>query len=118
MTIEWAVPYEITKTAGTIKFAISAVDLNTLTTDNLTGDQRQYIWQTEAANLIIKPNLHKRNEVPVNNVQSTGFEEIVAEIDSLNTWVEEYESSDIGNLDTITDSEITLNGGTAPIEEV
>jgi hypothetical protein len=40
MTIEWAAPYEVTKDAGTVKFALSAMDTLSLTADSATGESR------------------------------------------------------------------------------
>lgn len=113
MTVAWAVPYEVTKKAGKVKFALSAIDLTSLTPDEATGDVRQYIWQTNGATLEIKPNLHKRNEIPINDVQSTALEDLISEIDAI-------KSSDIYNADASDpqDGEVLLTcGGATPDEE-
>lgn len=128
LRIPWTVPYEVTKVARTISFALSAMDsIGSETTDPLmVGQARQYIWQTKPANLIVQKNLFKRNSVPVNKIEGTDAEQIAQRLDTLDDTtaelvedVTEIKESDIYLLDPEkADSEITLSGGNAPIEEV
>lgn len=123
LILSLVVPYRMTKTAGSLPFAISVVDATVV-------DGNQYIWQTKPSSLTIQKNLFKRNGVPVQNPEQTDYEEIVSQIDALEQTVDEYaeatdakiaaiENSDIYSIDeNTTDEEVIFGGGGAPIEEV
>lgn len=130
LMVPFAVPYEITQEAGTIKFAISAVDLST-TTDSIRGTVRQYVWQTLPATLTIQPNLFKRNAAPINGEEASGSELLIEAIEALELTteeltdnmssaideIEEIKSSDIYALDaTGDDGEVIFSAGGADIE--
>lgn len=105
--IKWVVPYAITKKAGTVSFAISAVG---------EVEEDYYIWQTKPSVLIIQPNLHKRNETPSesgDNLHVLG--NLIAQVDTLSDDVTVIKESDIYQLDSDSDDhEVIIGGGGAP----
>ena len=121
--IAWAVPSEITKTARSVPFAITAMDnVDNLTTDPDTGNVRQYIWQTKPSTLTIQPNLFKRNTTPIaKDEERTMVEQLYNElaiinenIDMVEEDVQEIRDSDIYKIDdTQTDGEVEFDGGGA-----
>ena len=125
--ITWAVPYEITKKAGAISFAISAIDsVDNLTSDPATGSIRQYVWQTKPSTLTIQPNLFKRNQTPVVNEEERTFVEnlfdtleiINQDIDMVEEDVQEIRDSDIYKIDEqYGNGEVEFDGGGA-LEEI
>lgn len=121
--ITWAVPSEVTKTARSVPFAITAMDnMDNLTTDPATGNVRQYIWQTKPSTLIIQPNLFKRNTTPIaTDEERTMVEQLYNElalinenIDIVEGDVQEIKDSDIYNIDDPQiDGEVEFDGGAA-----
>lgn len=100
-TITWVVPYAVTKKAGTVKFAISAVGAT---------EESYYIWQTQPASLTILPNLFKRNETIVEAPDELSV------LNQLQQDVDAIKESDIYNLDDDpTDGELVFSGGGAPV---
>ena len=103
--VSLVVPYRITKKAGNLPFAISAIDEGTDANGN------QYVWQTKPSSLIIQKNLFKRNETPKTSSETTGFEELMANIEALEATNEEQTTA-LNNLaDTVEEqgSQITEN---------
>ena len=95
----------MTKKAGSLPFAISAID------EGVDANGNQYIWQTKPSSLIIQKNLFKRNETPKTSSESTGFEELMANIEALEATNEEQTTA-LNNLaDTVEEqgSQITEN---------
>ena len=125
LLISFAVPYEIVSKAGEIAFDLSATE-QSLTHDAITGNARQYVWQTLPSVLTIEPNLFKRKAIPQSSTQQTGNEELLRVIDALEQTTQELaqadiaikqrissiEGSDIYNLDTdANDDEVIVGGG-------
>ena len=140
ITIKWAVPYTITKKAGTVAFDISASDLlATSGTGESFEPKRQYVWQTKPSKLVIVNNLGPRNTLPsgdgedippesfnalVQVVEQTTqqleqtnqqLEEATQQIEVQAQQIEEIKKSDIYELDTIDDDVVILGGGGAAI---
>lgn len=106
--IKWVVPYAITKKAGSVSFAISVIG---------SSEDEYYIWQTKPSQLIIQPNLHKRNDTPnESNDDLNVLGELQAQVNTLNDEVTAIKESDVYNLDAnSTDSEVIIGGGGAPV---
>lgn len=122
MLIKWLVSYNVTQTEGTVQFAISICGIE-------EGDY--YIWQTAPANLVISPNLHKRNESiviePDNDYQQVRKEifelqgnvtTLQGDVATLDTRLDNIETSDVLNADDDGESvnyEVLFSGGGAPV---
>ena len=123
LIISFTVPYAVIDKAGTIPFALSAVDaIGEFTTedgekenpDNPENYATQYVWQTKPAYLTITANLFKRGSVPATNTTINAVEELLAGIDQLNRDVETIQSSDIYNADNNEElGELEIGGGGA-----
>ena len=116
--IKWAVPYSITKKAGTVTFGISASDLIAISgTGESFEPKRQYVWQTKPSKLIITENLGPRNILPPDDgdIPVEDFEALVQLVEYNTQQIEEIKKSDIYELDTIDDDIVILGGGGAAI---
>ena len=128
IVIKWAVPYSITKKAGTVSFDISASDLIASSGSGESFEpKRQYVWQTKPSKLVIVDNLGPRNSIPLDDdddgdIPAESFEALVQLVEQ-NTQqlaeatqqIEEIKKSDIYELDTIDDDMVVLGGGGAAL---
>lgn len=114
MLLKWVVPYAITKKAGRIKFAISAIG------DNLASINVYYVWQTKPAELIIQPNLALRDELPenVDTDELSIISELADSVNNLQQQVNEIQESDVYSVDfgDKNDGEVILDAGGAEEE--
>lgn len=116
----WPVPYEITRFNKDVQIAITATEAG-VTFDALDGHNnvnstaQQYIWQTLPATLIVRKNLAKRKAVPESDGTKVTSQYVVEQVVALTEWQEEFEKSDISDLDSGApyDGEILISGGGA-----
>lgn len=114
MLLKWVIPYAVTKKAGKVKFAISAIG------ENLASINVYYIWQTKPAELIIQPNLTLREELPENidTDELSVIKELADSVNNLQVQVNEIQESDVYSVDfgDKNDGEVVLDAGGAEEE--
>lgn len=135
LNLKWNVPYDFSKTAGVVKFALTVLGV----------DGMSYVWQTSPAQIKIQPNLGRRPVIPVSSVQeSTLLAETLERVNNLEEFATNVDNVSSINTDqgTITyttrdekgiseqtisildlaiegtdEEEIVVGGGGAPVEE-
>ena len=107
--LKWNVPSDAMQASGSVKFAISVIDL-------ATG----YVWQTSPSSLTILPNLGKRLSSPIGSTEEiSAFAELTAKVNELKEDVAGLEEI-VGfqsDGDLSNDKEVIFSGGTTPKEE-
>ena len=109
--LKWDLPYEATKLAGIIHFAISVIDK--------TGDTRTYTWQTLPSSFVVSQNLAKRGDIVLSPEETSRLTELVAQVNTLQTDVNNLEAF-LGNQtddESDNDTEVIIGGGGALREE-
>ena len=99
LLLRWDVPYDATKLAGTVRFALSVLAKD--------GDARTYTWQTLPSSFTVSANIGLRSS----NIYIPPQEEatIVQRVNDIETFIG-FQSDD----DPSNDNEIIISGGGAP----
>lgn len=98
--LKWNLPYQATKTAGIVKFAISVVAKS--------GDERTYTWQTEPSSFSVLENLAPRLGIVLTSENKDPLTQLTNRVENIETF--------LGNNtddDPINDQELVIGGGNA-----
>lgn len=110
LLLKWTLPYEATRLAGEVKYAISVIDMS--------NDTRIYTWQTFPSSFVVHENIGFRQEIVLTPEDESKLTELVREINTLKENVLDIENI-LGyqtDSDSDNDVEIIFSGGTAPID--